>query len=169
MNNEAKIVEILSILKDDTGTWITIFVFGILISIILHMIIATIINYISVDKKLKSKEKEKESTDKVNKQLNNEIELLRENKQKDLGFIIALAILIVMSLILMFLTFGDIYQNNLKIEIETDINNKISYGYEVYLDYGDGREKSKIENYSYNKLDNITINDETKEIILRLR
>ena len=58
---------------------------------------------------------------------------------------------------------------------ETDklsINNKISEGYEVYLDYGDGREQTKLNNYIYKTNDTVVFNvredEENRKIILEL-
>lgn len=80
--------------------------------------------------------------------------------------IICITIITIMTLYAVNIDFKTSNTDNL------DINNKIERGYEVYLDYGYGRDKTKLDNYIYNSNDNlvfeIEINDNEKEIVLKL-
>lgn len=168
MSTTERINNVIEVLKGDVATYITIIMFSILILSLLAMIISAIKDIRTFGKELKEKLKQKESTDEVNNKLNNEIDVLEEKRRLSTSVMFPLSFLVVVCLILLVLTLSDIYTSNTKVTDKIEVETKISEGYEVYLDYRDGREMSRLDNYEYGYTDYITINDENREIIIKL-
>ena len=153
-------IEKLKVMVEEPGFIALAIIMISLCIVLVIMIKSKLVEYIKIDKHLK---------DKTKKHTEQDINYIK-TEMRECKDVIATSIGLIVLIILLFLISVNIkydkiiFNNNL----QTEVNQKIENGYEVFIRYSDGRDSTKVENYTYNIGDNIEVNDDNKEIYLKI-